>query len=133
VGHGKELVDLPAGKAMVVPPGAAPRAATAAEVAEADGWRTGSFAVNDRPLGEVLPLLSRWYGLHIVAQPQELNDRKVTFTASLDSTRQAIRGIEQSAKVEFGWIGQNMIFHEASAKKAEPAKAAKPAKKAGRR
>jgi transmembrane sensor len=140
VGHGKELVEVPAGKAMIVPPGATPRAATEAERAEADGWRTGSFAVSDRPLGEVLPLLSRWYGLHISAQPQTLNDRKVTFTASLDSTRQAIRGIEQSAKVEFGYVGQNMVFHEATAKKAEPAKpaaksakSAKPARKAGRR
>jgi ferric-dicitrate binding protein FerR (iron transport regulator) len=136
VGHGKELVDVPAGKAMIVARDAAPRAATEAEVGEADSWRTGNFSVSDRPLGEVLPLLSRWYGLHIIAQPQTLNDRKVTFTASLDSTRQAIRGIEQSAKVEFGWVGQNMIFHEPTAKKSEPAttaKPAKPAKKSGRR
>lgn len=129
VGRGKELVDLPAGKAVLVYRGAAPRAATQAQLEEADAWRTGSFAVADRPLGEVLPLLSRWYGLHISAQPQELLDRRVTFRASLDSTRQAIRGIEQSANVAFGYAGQNMVFHEAAARAAVPAKSSKPAKR----
>jgi ferric-dicitrate binding protein FerR (iron transport regulator) len=132
VGRGKEMQDVPAGKAVIVYPGKAPRVASDAERTEADAWRNGNFSVNNRPLGEVLPLLSRWYGLHISAQPQTLNDRRVTFTASLDSTRQAIRGIEQSAKVTFGYVGMNMVFHDSTAKSTEPAKDAKSAKKAGR-
>ncbi|MDB4881707.1 MAG: FecR protein [Gemmatimonadetes bacterium] len=138
VGRGKEMQDLPAGKSVIVTRGVAPRPATAAEKDEADAWRTGIFSVSNRPLGEVLPLLSRWYGLHISAQPQTLLDRRVTFRASLDSTRQAIRGIEQSAGVAFGYVGQNMVFLEPSAKAktdapAKSAKATKSAKAAKRR
>ena len=135
VGRAKEMQDVPAGKAVMVTRGAAPRAATDLERDEADAWRTGSFAVANRTLGQVLPLLSRWYGLNISAQPQELLERRVTFRASLDSTRQAIRGIEQSANVAFGYAGQNMVFHDASAKSAspEPAKNAKSAKRTARR
>jgi hypothetical protein len=42
--------------------------------------------------------------------------RKVTLRASLDSSRQAIRGIEQSTGLQFGYRGQNMVFEEASSK-----------------
>ena len=129
VGRAKEMTDVPAGKSVIVTPGAAPRLATDAERDEADAWRTGVFSVANRPLGEVLPMLSRWYGLQIAAQPEALLSRRVTFRASLDSTRQAIRGIEQSAKVAFGYAGQNMIFHDAAASTPTSAPAT-PAKKA---
>jgi hypothetical protein len=39
----------------------------------------------------------------------------VTLRASLDSSRQAIRGIEQSTGLEFGYIGPNMVFREPAA------------------
>ncbi|MEO6529212.1 MAG: FecR domain-containing protein [Gemmatimonadaceae bacterium] len=135
VGRGKERQEVPAGKSVMVLRGGEPRAASDAERDEADAWRTGALSVSNRPLRDVLPLLSRWYGMTISAQPEAILDRKVSFRASLDSTRQAIRGIEQSAGVQFGWVGQNMVFHEgaASSKTAPPAKAAKPAKSRARR
>ncbi|MEO8562190.1 MAG: FecR domain-containing protein [bacterium] len=126
VGRGKEMVDVPAGNALIVPPHSAGRAATTAEREEADGWRTGMFAVNDKPLREVLDLFSRWYGLHISVNPDSLLTRRVTLRASLDSTRQALRGVEQSTGLEFGYAGQNMVFHEKAAASAAPNKGKKP-------
>ena len=111
VGHGKNMVDVGAGQALTIGKGDG-RAATTAERESADAWRTGMLAVNNERLGDVVPLLTRWYGLHIAVQPQSLMDKRATFRASLDSTRQALRGIEQSAGVEFGYVGQNMVFHE---------------------
>lgn len=110
----------------VVAKGDTRRPATPAERDAADLWRTGSITVADTPLREVLPVLRRWYGLTIAVKPDSLLDRKVTLRASLDSTRQAIRGVEESARVQFGYVGQNMVFTDAAAR---AAKAAKPATK----
>jgi len=115
VRHGDVRTPLTAGHALVVAPGAPPRPATSAEQAEADGWRAGSYSVAGRPLREVLPELHRWYGLTIVAAQPALMNRLVTLRASLDSSRQAIRGVEQSAGVRFGYAGQNMVFRDTAA------------------
>jgi ferric-dicitrate binding protein FerR (iron transport regulator) len=115
VGRAKDKVDVAAGSAMVVPPHSDGRAATTAEREEADGWRTGIFAVNDKPLREVLDDFYRWYGLHIAVTPDSVLGRRVTLRASLDSTRLALRGVEQSTGLEFGYAGQNMVFHLPSA------------------
>lgn len=110
----------------VVAKGDTRRPATPAERDAADLWRTGSITVADTPLRDVLPVLRRWYGLTIAVKPDSLLDRKVTLRASLDSTRQAIRGVEESARVQFGYVGQNMVFTDAAAR---AAKAAEPATK----
>jgi len=115
VGHGKDKADVAAGSARFVPPHSDGRAATTAEREEADGWRTGMFAVNEKPLREVLDDFYRWYGLHISVAPDSVLARRVTLRASLDSTRQALRGVEQSTGLEFGYVGQNMVFHLPSA------------------
>jgi transmembrane sensor len=123
VGQRKAMTDVPKGSAVVARDSTV-RPATAAERDEADAWRSGMLVVTDKPLGQVLNLMKRWYGLTILVQQPQLMERKVTFRASLDSTRQAIRGIEQSAGVQFGYIGQNMAFHE-PAKDAAPVKGGK--------
>ena len=49
----------------------------------------------------------------------------MSLRASLDSSRQAIRGIEESTGLEFGYIGPNMVFKERAKPSAKPsAKAA---------
>jgi ferric-dicitrate binding protein FerR (iron transport regulator) len=121
VGPPKKMTDVPAGGAVIAKDSVV-RQATAAEKEEADSWRSGTLVVNDKPLGEVLNLMKKWYGLTILVPQPQLMERKASFRASLDSTRQAIRGIEASTGLQFGYIGQNMAFTE---KAAEPAKAAK--------
>jgi ferric-dicitrate binding protein FerR (iron transport regulator) len=128
VRRGKERQDVSAGKGLVVSEGSALRAATPAELDEADGWRKGTFAVTNRPLREVLPELKRWYGLDVHAEKPALLARPVTLRASLDSSNQAIRGVEQSTGLAFGYAGQNMVFREREAKAKATARAKPKAK-----
>lgn len=115
---GKATQPLAAGSSMIAVTGQAPRVATTAEADEAAGWTAGTLAVNNRPLREVLPLMRRWYGLTVSVPQDTLLARPVTLRASLDSSRQAIRGIERSTGLEFGYIGPNMVFREPAAKAA---------------
>jgi ferric-dicitrate binding protein FerR (iron transport regulator) len=112
VGRARAFTDVASGSAVVAKDSVV-RQATQAERDEADSWRTGTLVVNDKPLGQVLNLMKRWYGLTILVQNPKLMDRMASFRASLDSSRQAIRGIEESTGLQFGYIGQNMAFHEA--------------------
>jgi ferric-dicitrate binding protein FerR (iron transport regulator) len=115
VRQGEQTQTLNAGSALVIAGGKSPRAASNAESDEAAAWTTGTLAVTNRPLREVLPQLRRWYGLTVNVPQPALLDRPVTLRASLDSSRQAIRGIEQSTGLEFGYIGPNMVFREPAA------------------
>lgn len=110
VRRGDSHTPVAAGAALVVG-GTSSHPASADERSEADAWRQGQFIVAGKPLRDVLPELRRWYNMDILAD-KALLDRRVTIRASLDSSRQAIRGIEQSAGLEFGWAGQNMVFRE---------------------
>ena len=114
VGRRKMMTDVPTGGAVVAKDSVV-RPATAAERDEADAWRSGTLVVNDKPLGQALNLMKRWYGLTILLPHQKLMERRVSFRASLDSTRQAIRGIEETSGLQFGYIGQNMAFMEKAA------------------
>lgn len=115
VTHGEQTQSLAAGASLMIVKGQAPRVATSAEAEEASAWNNGTLAVSNRPLREVLPQLRRWYGLTVNVPQAELLDRAVTFRASLDSSRQAIHGIEQSTGLEFGYIGPNMVFRQKAA------------------
>jgi ferric-dicitrate binding protein FerR (iron transport regulator) len=119
VRHSGDVTPLAAGASLLLQRGQAPRVATSAEADEAAAWDGGTLVISNRPLREVLPQLRRWYGLTVSVPQDSLLDRPVTLRASLDSSRQAIRGIEESTGLEFGYIGPNMVFRErpASAKK----------------
>ena len=116
---GEQTQTLQAGGSLVIAAGQAPRVATTAESDEAAAWNTGTLTVSNRPLREVLPLLRRWYGLTVSVPQDPLLARPVTMRASLDSSRQAIRGIEESTGLEFGYIGPNMVFREKAASSAK--------------
>jgi ferric-dicitrate binding protein FerR (iron transport regulator) len=115
VRQGEQKQPLAAGAGLVVAAGQAPRSATAGEADAASAWTTGTLSVTNRPLREVLPQLRRWYGLTVNVPQTALLERPVSFRASLDSSRQAIRGIEESTGLEFGYIGPNMVFREPAA------------------
>jgi ferric-dicitrate binding protein FerR (iron transport regulator) len=116
VQRGNQARDVAAGEGYLVPDSAVVRAASPAEREEAEGWIAGTVAVANRPLRDVLPELRRWYGLTVLVPQTTLLDRPVTFRASLDSSRQAIHGIERSTGLEFGYNGPNMVFREREAK-----------------
>jgi ferric-dicitrate binding protein FerR (iron transport regulator) len=118
VRHGEETRALAAGAALEVVAGQPARTANKDEADAAAAWNSGTLAVANRPLREVLPQLRRWYGLTVNVPQTALLERPASFRASLDSSRQAIRGIEESTGLEFGYIGPNMVFRE----RAVPAK-----------
>ena len=101
-----------AGAALVVRDDGTTHPANDAERAEASGWTTGTLAVENRPLKDALAMMKRWYGYEIRVPMTALLDRKVTMRASLDSGMQAIRLVEQSSGLEFGYAGQNMVYRE---------------------
>ena len=113
----KKVEDIVAPRAYILKDGAEPRTASVDERDAADAWRNGTLAVTNEPLRDVLPQLRRWYGLDLRVVDPTLNKRPVTFRASLDSSMQAIHGIEQSAGVAFGYIGQQMVFQQGAAPK----------------
>lgn len=120
VRRGASRHTVTAGNALTLGTGAAARAASAPERAEADGWRDGAITVAGRPLRDVILELRRWYGLNVLVPDTTLLSRRVTLRASLDSSRQALRGIEGSAGVEFGYEGQDMVFRDRAGADAKP-------------
>lgn len=119
---GKESHPVAAGAGLIIKNGTPARAATEDERHEADGWRSGTIAITNRPLREVLPQLKRWYGVSINVEKDNLLDKTATFQASIDSLMQAIHGVEKSTGLEFGYVGQNPVFREPVKKGAEPPK-----------
>ena len=71
---------------------------------------TGTLAIENRSLKDALAQMKRWYGYDIRVPQDSLLLRKVTMRASLDSGMQAIRLVEKSTGLEFGYAGQNMVF-----------------------
>lgn len=129
VRHDDRTDAVRAGSSLVVPATGAAHPASQVERDAADAWRTGTLVINNEPLGHALPELKRWYGLDIHVPHTPLLERSVNVRASLDSSHQAIRQIEQSAGVQFGYLGTTMIFQEPD-KTAAPAKSkAKPKKR----
>ena len=114
VRRGETRTSVAKGSSLVVGAGVSSHPATASERDAADGWRQGFYSVDGKPLRAVLPELLRWYGLNITVPDATLLDRPVMMRASLDSTRQAIRGVEKSTGLQFGYVGQNMVFQAAA-------------------
>jgi ferric-dicitrate binding protein FerR (iron transport regulator) len=125
VKNGEAKTPVAVGGSLVIGARAGSRPASVEERADAEGWKTGTFSIVGRPLRDVLPELHRWYGLTVLVPDPANLDRPVTVRASLDSTRQALKGIEKSTGLQFGYVGQNMVFQEAGKAPAKaPAKAA---------
>jgi ferric-dicitrate binding protein FerR (iron transport regulator) len=110
VRQGTVIKPVAAGAGLAVSDDGTMRVATAEERGEASGWMTGTLVLENRSLKEALAQLKRWYGYEIRVPQDSLLLRKVTMRASLDSGMQAIRLVEQSSGLEFGYAGQNMVY-----------------------
>ena len=91
------------------------REPTASELAEATTWNDQTLTISNRQLRDVLPQLKRWYGLDIKVVDRTLLDRMVSMQAALDSPKEAINAVQQSANVQFAWApdGKTMVFNDA--------------------
>lgn len=103
---------LSAGDAVVIGDAPAIRPATADERAAAESWHEGTLAITNLPLAEALAQMKRWYGWTVAAPDSSLLGRRVTVRASLDSARQAVRGIETSGGVELVWVNEHMVLRD---------------------
>jgi ferric-dicitrate binding protein FerR (iron transport regulator) len=61
---------------------------------------------------EALNHLQRWYALGLVVRDSSIMDRSVTMNVSLDSSRNAIAALEQSANVKFGYEGRVRVLRD---------------------
>jgi ferric-dicitrate binding protein FerR (iron transport regulator) len=117
---GDSVRTVAAGKALFVK-NKVMRDATAPEIEEATSWNEQTLTISNRQLRDVLTSLRRWYGLDIKVLDAPLLDRLVTIQASLDSPKEAINAVQQSANLQFAWgeDGKTMLFKDAPAKGAK--------------
>jgi transmembrane sensor len=118
--------DVKAGQAIAVSKDGTVADVSGPALQQAVAWVDGNFAVADRPLREVLPLLTRWYRIELQVRDSALLGRPVTGAATLDSSMSAIREIEKSTGLKFDWEGKTMVLRDP---KSAPPAATAPAKK----
>lgn len=112
----KEPRALTAGQAIFVDAAGAMREPTRQEMDEALAWADGRMVMTQKPMREALHHLQRWYALGLVVRDSSIMDRQVSMNVSLDSSRNAITALEQSANVKFGYEGRIRVLRDAAKK-----------------
>lgn len=75
------------------------------------GWTQGQLAFNNRPLGEIIPRLERWYVLDIQTEDERIDAKRLT--AEIDYSQpmgEVLKGIALSLDLEFEKEGRNVTF-----------------------
>lgn len=114
VAAGEESRTVAAGQSLAIA-GTTMRAPTAEELSTSMAWTADSLVITDRPLGEVVPMLRRWYNLDVKIADSALAKRPVTLRAPLTSAREAVAAVERTAKVKYGYVGRDLAFKDAEA------------------
>jgi ferric-dicitrate binding protein FerR (iron transport regulator) len=99
----KETREVGAAKGVVVAKDGAMRDASAGDLDEAMAWTDHKLVVANRPLREAIKQMNRWYALDLRVADSSLLARPVTVNASLESSRDAIAGLEKTGKLAFGY------------------------------
>ena len=107
---------LTAGQAVIVDSAGAMREPTKQELDESLAWSDGRLVMNQKPMREALHHLQRWYALGLVVRDSSILDRPVSMNVSLDSSRNAIAALEQSANVKFGYEGRVRVLRDGTKK-----------------
>ena len=115
---------LAVGQSVKVLPDGAIAEPTVDEIAEGTGWTAGRFAVSNKTIKQVLPMLKRWYSIDVRAE-LNLLPRSVTMNAALGSTDSVITALEAAANVKQVYVKGAMILQDAPAKPAKGAKGKK--------
>jgi ferric-dicitrate binding protein FerR (iron transport regulator) len=118
----EESRDVAASKAVVVAKTGEMHDATTGELEEATAWTNNRFTVANRPLREALRQINRWYALDVRVADSTLLARPVSVDADLQSSRDAIAGLEKTGKLAFDYDeDKKMILRDAGAAPAKPA------------
>ncbi|MHB8837884.1 MAG: FecR family protein [Gemmatimonadaceae bacterium] len=70
------------------------------------GWIGGNFDATHQPLRRVLAEFKKWYGINIVPKDSSFMDRPVSMTASLDSSKVAIKALEEGGAVKVTLVSE---------------------------
>jgi len=128
----KESKTISAGKSIAVAKDGTMSEPAPAEVDQALGWTEGKVDFTNTPLKVVMAEMARWYDLPVTTKDTSLYSRPVTMAVALDSKKDAIAALEQSASVKFTYDKDSKpVLQDAPKKAGKPAKAA-PAKKKGK-
>jgi ferric-dicitrate binding protein FerR (iron transport regulator) len=109
----KETRAVAAGEAVEIGSSGAMSTPSAATLDDAFSWLNGRFVVTGRTLRETIPLLRRWYALNFKGDEGALLDRRVSFTAGIDSARTALVALQQSASVTVAYEGTRIVLRDA--------------------
>lgn len=128
----KEARTIAAGKSISVAKDGTMSEPAATAVDQALGWTDGKVQFTNTPLKVVMTEMARWYDLPVTAKDTSLYSRPVTMSVALESKKDAIAALEESANVKFSYDKDSKpVLVDAPPK---PAKAAaKPAKAAGKK
>lgn len=130
VDDGKESRTLAAGKAIAIAKDGTMSEPAADAVDQALGWTEGKVDFTNTPLKVVMAEMARWYNLPVTTKDTSLYSRPVTMAVALESKKDAIAALEESAKVKFTYDKDSKpVLEDAPAQPAKAAKAAKPAAK----
>lgn len=124
----KESKTIGAGKSISVAKDGTMSEPAPAEVDQALGWTDGKVAFTNTPLKVVMVEMARWYDLPVTAKDTALYSRPVTMSVALESKKDAIAALEESANVKFSYDKDSKPVLVDAPKGAKPA--AKPAAKA---
>jgi ferric-dicitrate binding protein FerR (iron transport regulator) len=113
------------------------REATADERAAAFNWLDGRITIPNSTLRTVVGGLPRWFNMDVKVPDLPLLERPASLDVPLDSSLLAIKQVEKSANVKFGYEGDTKVFRDATpaakaaGSSAKGAAAKAPAKKSG--
>jgi ferric-dicitrate binding protein FerR (iron transport regulator) len=133
VDQGKNTRTVSAGQSVAIASDGTMSDPSAEAVDQALGWTDGHIAFTNAPLKLVMAEYARWYDLPVTTKDSSLLSRPVTLSVALESKKDAISALEESAHVKFSYDKDSKpVLEDAPAKPAGKA-SAKPAGKAGKK
>jgi ferric-dicitrate binding protein FerR (iron transport regulator) len=125
--------EVEASKGVVVAKDGAMSDASAGDLDEALAWTQQKLVVANRPLRDAIKQMNRWYALDLRVADSSLLARPVTVNASLESSRDAIAGLEKTGRLAFGYdADRKMVLSDAGAAGDVEKPASAPAKRTRR-
>jgi ferric-dicitrate binding protein FerR (iron transport regulator) len=129
----KESRTVAAGKAVAIAKDGSMSEPSPEAVDQALSWTDDKVDFTNAPLKVVMAEMARWYDLPVTTKDTSLYARPVTMSVSLESKKDAIAALEESASVHFTYDKDSKpVLQDAPKKPAKPAKAPAPAKKKGK-
>jgi ferric-dicitrate binding protein FerR (iron transport regulator) len=133
----KESRTVAAGKAIAIAKDGTMSEPAPDAVDQALGWTEGKVDFTNTPLKVVMAELARWYDLPVTTKDTSLYSRPVTMAVALESKKDAIAALEESASVKFTYDKDSKPVlqdapKKATTKPAPKAAAKEPAKKKGK-